>query len=159
MNNDEKQVLKLAAERLTVEADRLRRELSAAQAEVDKLKEDAEANAWTVSPAMAQAKIDELNALLVTARAELDEYRTMHDGNLELIADLRGKVDSLRLSARDLPAELKRLRAELATARECLREMCEEVPIDTVWAMRHVEKWQRWRKAAGMDSTAGEVKA
>jgi len=155
MNNDEKQVLKLAAERLTVEADRLRRELSAAQAEVDKLKEDAEANAWTVSPAMAQAKIDELNALLVTARAELDEYRTMHDGNLELIADLRGKVDSLRLSARDLPAELKRLRAELATARECLRDIEYDADgIPCTWPTR-----EKRDKAAGMDSTSGEVKA
>lgn len=37
------------------------RELAVANERIRKLEEDAEANAWTVSPAMAQAKIDELN--------------------------------------------------------------------------------------------------
>jgi flagellar motility protein MotE (MotC chaperone) len=43
------------------ERDRMAKELEEAKERIRRLEEEAEANAWTVSPAMAQAKIDELN--------------------------------------------------------------------------------------------------
>jgi len=92
---------------------------------------------------------------LSAARAELAEYRKMHDGNLSRIAELSGKVDSLRLTLQDSMSVSRNLRAELATARECLRDI--EYDADGIpcqWPTR-----EKRDKAAGMDATAGEVKA
>ena len=41
-------------------ASELERQRDEAKAEIEKLKEELESHAWTISPAMAQAKIDEL---------------------------------------------------------------------------------------------------
>ena len=38
-------------------------------------------------------------------------------------------------------------------ARACLREMCDEAPIDIQWAPANQDKWTRWRKAAGLGAS------
>lgn len=47
------------------------------------------------------------------------------------------------------------LRRDLSEAQAALREMCEEVPIDVVWMLNNKERWQRWRKAAGILEVVG----
>lgn len=54
----------------------------------------------------------------------------------------------------DRETKLAAARAELATAREALREMCNEAPIEISWGMANVDKLHRWRKAAGLDAAA-----
>jgi chromosome segregation ATPase len=58
----------------------LRRERDEARSEIEKLKEELESHAWTISPAMAQAKIDELveqrDRLAEVAHAVWDRWET-----------------------------------------------------------------------------------
>lgn len=56
-------------------ARQLERELAAAQARIAELETQLEAHAWKVSPAMAQAQIDQLNARI----AELERDRARLD--------------------------------------------------------------------------------
>jgi hypothetical protein len=51
-------------------AKRLERELAAAQAHIAELEAELESHAWEISPAMAQAKIDELNAKIERLEAK-----------------------------------------------------------------------------------------
>lgn len=51
-------------------AKRLERELTAAQARIAELEAELESHAWEISPAMAQAKIDELNAKIERLEAQ-----------------------------------------------------------------------------------------
>jgi hypothetical protein len=56
----------------------LRAQLAAAQAKIAALETELEANAWTISPAMAQAKIDQLNAKI----AELQQSSALNHDTL-----------------------------------------------------------------------------
>ena len=75
-----------------------------AKAEIEKLKEELEWQAWTISPAMAQAKIDELveqrdrlaEALREIDVARLDDFMGPHDMALKCVLIARESLEAVK---------------------------------------------------------------
>lgn len=82
------------------EIKRLAKERDEARAEVDRLEEELESHAWDITPAMAQARIDQLTAEVERLRDEHPHERVVHKKyHEECIARLTAEVERLQLQS------------------------------------------------------------
>ena len=76
--------------------DYVQQRIAAACAEKDKriveLEKEIDSHAWDISPAMAHAKIDELNATLTTLRDQLARARQLHEQEVNEVRQERDKA-------------------------------------------------------------------
>ncbi len=86
------------------------RERDEAKSEIEKLKEELESHAWTISPAMAQAKIDELCEQRDKAMCELEMWKDgniMHEDHKNEIQELEQQRDRLAEAMRIIMADYR----------------------------------------------------
>jgi chromosome segregation ATPase len=87
---------------------RIAKENEALRAEVEKLKEELESHAWEISPAMAQEKIDQLNAEVA---AKNDSIKELKDINDSLKFEMTGMEITRKKDNEYLLAEVAELKA------------------------------------------------
>jgi hypothetical protein len=117
---------------------RIERERDEARSEIEKLKEELESHAWTISPAMAQAKIDEL----VEQR---DKALTKIENQAERIKCLEGATNH----ATGTPlSKMREQRDRLAEAGKILAEEYEDRR--SQWGGWYL--WQKYEDAQRVDA-------